>query len=239
MLNRTMIMDIFRRALCVGVFAFTAIHPTLCATLSLPSTPYVYTVLDQDLTATLQEFGNNLNIRVNISAEVKGRVRGRLPDQSPREFLDRLTNLYNLQWYYDGLVLYVSAANEAQSRMLVLAPIAFDQFKAALDALNISDERYVVRPAPGNGLVLVSGPPRFIALVDQTLNGLVAEAQARPRGSVVERPPRDSVLKLFRGSSTMVVRDGQPEAPYSSDLPQSSDVPHHDSVVRRPGHDQR
>ncbi|OAF03757.1 nodulation protein NolW [Bradyrhizobium centrolobii] len=223
----------FKRVLCAGVFVSTGLQAALGAPLSLPATPFSYTVLDQELSAALQEFGNNLNIRVNISAEVKGRIRGRLPDLAPREFLDRLTNLYNLQWYYDGLVLYVSAAHEAQSRLLVLTPIGFDEFKAALDALNISDERYVVRPAPGNGLVLASGPPRFIALVDQTLHGLVAEAQARPRAAIAEKPPPESVLMLFRGSSTMVTRDGRPEGSYSSD------VPRHDSIVQEPGPAQR
>ncbi|MET2832530.1 secretin N-terminal domain-containing protein [Mesorhizobium shangrilense] len=220
------ILHSLKRLLCVGFFLSTGIHTTLGVPLSLPSTPYRYTVLDQDLSAALQEFGNNLNIRINISAEVKGRIRGRMPDLPPREFLDRLTKLYDLQWYYDGLVLYVSAAKEAQTRMLVLTPIRFDAFKGALDELDISDDRYVVRPAPGNGLVLVSGPPRFIALVEQAFNGLVAEAQARPH--VAETPPRESVLILFRGSSTMVVRDGRPEASYSSDVLQ------HDGVGGKP-----
>ncbi|MGX9431717.1 MULTISPECIES: secretin N-terminal domain-containing protein [Bradyrhizobium] len=231
MLVRTTMLDILKRALCVGAFVSSGILPAFDASLSLPSTPYNYTVLDQELSAALQEFGNNLNIRVNVSAEVKGRIRGRMPDLPAREFLDRLTNLYNLQWYYDGLVLYVSAASEAQSRLLVLKPISFDAFKAALDTLNISDERYAVRAAPGNGIVLVSGPPRFIALVDQTLSGLVAEAQARPHAA--DKQPRESILKLFRGSSTMVIRDGRPEAPYSSD------APHQDSMVREPAPGQR
>ncbi len=227
MLICSTILHMLKRALGIGVFVFTGIHATLAASLALPSTPYSYTVLDQELSAALQEFGNNLNIKVNISAEVKGRVRGRMPDLSPREFLDRLTTLYNLQWYYDGLVLYVSAAKEAQSRLLVLTPISFDTFKAALDALTISDERYIVRPAPEDGLVLASGPPRFITLVEQTLNALVAQAQPR----AVETPPRDSVLMLFRGSSTMstlVMRNGRAEGPNSSDLPRQ------DSMARKP-----
>ncbi|UVO30368.1 nodulation protein NolW [Bradyrhizobium arachidis] len=217
MLMRSMILCVLNAVLCVGVVITTGIQVALGAPLSLPSTPYHYLVVDQELPAALQEFGNNLNIRVSISAEVKGRIRGRMPDLAPREFLDHLTSLYNLQWYYDGLVLYVSAAKEAQTRLLLLGPISFDAFTAAIDELNISDERYIMRPAPGNGLVLASGPPRFIALVDETLNGLVAQAQARPRA--VETPPRDSVLMLFRGSSMMIIRDGRPEGPYSFDSP--------------------
>lgn len=214
------------------LFVITTSSP-LGAPLSLPTTPYSYTVLDQELSAALQEFGSNLNIKVNVSAEVKGRIRGRMPDLPPREFLDHLTKLYNLQWYYDGLVLYVTAAKEAQSRLLVLAPISFDAFKSALDTLNISDDRFVVKPAPGNGLVLTSGPPRFIALAEQILSGLVAEAQARPRAVNIEKPPQETVLMLFRGSSTMVIRDGRPEGPFPAEAPRQ------EGIVRAPGLGQR
>ncbi|WOH80240.1 nodulation protein NolW [Bradyrhizobium sp. BEA-2-5] len=217
-----MIQCVLIGILCVGAFVSTGNRAAFGAPLSLSSTPYRYTVLDQDLPAALQEFGNNLNVRINISSEVKGRIRGHMPDLSPREFLDHLTQLYNLQWYYDGLVLYLSAAKEAQTRLLLLGPISFGAFTAALDALNISDERYTIRAAPGNGLVLASGPPRFIALVDETLKGLVTEAQARPRA--VETPTRDSVLTLFRGSSTTIIRDGKPEGPYSLDNPHQDGV---------------
>ncbi|WP_439373195.1 secretin N-terminal domain-containing protein [Bradyrhizobium sp. DASA03120] len=222
-----------KKILIVGVFISLTVVRALCAPLELPSTSYTYTVLDQDLAAALQEFGNNLNIRINVSTEVKGRIRGRMPDLAPREFLERLSSLYNLQWYYDGLMLYVSEAHEAQSRLLVLNPITFDTFKTALDALNISDDRYVVRAAPGEGLVFVSGPPRFIALIDETLKGLMAEAQARRSPMRVEKPPTESVLMLFRGSSSTVVRDGRPEGP------PSPDASHQNSVAQAPGPGQR
>ncbi len=199
-----------KNILYVGAFLLVGVARASGAELALPTSPYSYTVLDQDLAAALREFGNNLNIRVNVSLEVKGRIRGRMPDLAPREFLEHLTNLYNLQWYYDGLVLYVSDAHEAQSRVLVLTPITFDAFRSALDSLNISDERYVVNAAPGDGVVFASGPPRFVALVEQTLKGLIAEAQARQHPATVEKP-RESALMLFRGSSSMVVREGRPE----------------------------
>ncbi|MGY3238050.1 type II secretory pathway component GspD/PulD (secretin) [Bradyrhizobium sp. USDA 4472] len=217
-----------KKVLYAGVFISLGVVEALGAPLALPSTPYSYTVLDQDLAAALQEFGNNLNIRVNVSTGVKGRIRGRMPDLPPRDFLERLINLYNLQWYYDGLVLYVSDAHEAQSRLLVSSPINFDAFKAALDALNISDERYIVRAVPGDGLVFASGPPRFVALVEQTLKGLVAEAQARRNPSGSGKPPNDSVLMLFRGSSSVVVREGRP-----NDNP-SPEVSHQEGVVHTP-----
>ncbi|MCM5689887.1 nodulation protein NolW [Sinorhizobium meliloti] len=218
------------RLLCTLFFFSAGIHGTLGAALFLPKEPYRYTVLDQDLSAALQQFGNNLNIRINISAEVKGRIRGSMPDLPPREFLDRLANLFGLQWYYDGLVVYVSATKELQTRMLVFNLFPFESFKGALDKLDISDDRYVMRPAPGDGLVLVSGPPRFTALVEEAFNGLVAKAQAQPL--VPETPPRESVLILFRGSSTMFVRNGLPGAAPPSDVPQQDGT----SGKPEPGH---
>lgn len=192
--------------------ALNAGAPAQAAPLALPDAPYNYTVLDQDLAETLREFGSNLNVKVNVSSEVTGRIRGRIPELAPRDFLDHLARLYNLQWYYDGLVLYITAAKEAQSRLFVLTPITFATFKSTLDALNVSDERFVVKPAPGNGLVLASGPPRFVALTEQTLNGLVAEAQARPRETPpVEQPREEQVLLQFRGTQTTIIRHGRVE----------------------------
>ncbi|WP_439495803.1 nodulation protein NolW [Bosea sp. (in: a-proteobacteria)] len=211
-----------------GILFVSTSITSIAAPLPLPDTPYNYTVLDQELPNALQEFGSNLNLKVNVSSEVKGRIRGRMPELRPREFLDHLAKLYNLQWYFDGLVLYVTAAKEAQSRLLVLAPISFVAFRDTLDALNISDERFVVRPAPGNGLVLTSGPPRFITLAEQILSGLVAEAQARPRAIDVQRPPRDTVLMLFRGTSAAVIRNGRLEGQYSADAPRP------EGIVRAP-----
>ena len=56
----------------------------LAAQLALPETPYSYTVIDQDLTAALHEFGSNLNIKVNVSPEVRGRIQGVCPSCRPR-----------------------------------------------------------------------------------------------------------------------------------------------------------
>lgn len=184
----------------------------VAAPLPLPETPYTYTVVDQDLPAALQEFGTNLGIKVNVSPEVRGRIQGRLPDLQPRAFLDRLASMFNFEWYYDGQVLYVSAVREAQSRLLVLAPIGFEQFRTALNVLKVTDERFAVTPAPGRGLVLVSGPPRFVALTEQTLAGLIAEEQAKPRPGIQPLPPaRETVLTVFRGTQMSVWRNGRLE----------------------------
>lgn len=194
---------------------FLAPQGVRAAALSLPDATYTYMVIDQDLVAALQEFGSNLRIKVNVSPEVKGRIQGRIPEGSAMAFLERLAATYNLEWYYDGSVLFVTSARENRTQLLVLSPIGYDTLKRALDALQIGDARFPIRPAPGNGMVMVSGPPRYVALVEQTLAGLVAEEQARPKpvaaAPKAAAPAKTTVLTVFRGGQMTVIRDGRPE----------------------------
>jgi len=187
----------------------------VAAPLTLPDTLYRYTVIDQDLAAALQEFGANLGLKVSISPEVKGRIQGRIPDGTPRAFLDRLAAIYNLEWYYDGGVLFITSAKENRTQLLVLNPIGFDAFASALDALRINDSRFPLRTTPGKNVAMVSGPPRFVALVEQTLAGLAAEKPECPKPSIQTATPRipsrGSVLTIYRGSGTTFIRDGRPE----------------------------
>lgn len=55
-------------------------------------------------------------------------------------------------------------------------------------------------------------PPQFITLVVQTLEGLLAETQARQSTAGVDKWPHASALMLFGGSSSTVIRDGRPDA---------------------------
>ncbi|MGE7156011.1 nodulation protein NolW [Methylorubrum rhodesianum] len=205
-----------------------AVERPEAAALKMPTTPYRYTVIDQDLPAALQELGSNLAIKVNVSPEVKGRIQGRMPEGTAQDFLERVAANYNLEWYYDGSVLYITSARESRTQLLVLSPIPFDRLKAALDALEISDARFPIRPAPGKAVVMVSGPPRYVTLVEQTLAGLVAEEHARPKpgAEAAKAPPLPKVttLTVFRGGQMTVFRDGRPErliGPESEPAPRS------------------
>lgn len=208
-----------RLVLCAAVFGSVSFGGFSCAAapLKLPDTPYHYTVIDQDLTAALQEFGANLNVKVSVSQDVKGRVQGSIPEGTAQAFLDRIAAIYNLDWYYDGNVLYVTSAKENRTQLVVLSPVGYDAFEGALQALQISDSRFPLHTTANRGVVMISGPPRYVALAEQTLAGLLAEEQARPKltlpvpAATHPPPPRSPVLAVFRGSGATFIRDGRPE----------------------------
>jgi type II secretory pathway component GspD/PulD (secretin) len=167
--------------------------PAHAAEPNWPTQPLAYTVIDEDLRDVLADVGNKIGVAVNVSAAVHGRVRGHLPDAPPRQFLDNLATLYGLNWYYDGGTLYVTRASEQSSRLLQLGPVPLATLTDALDQLGVSDPRWPVRGATDGGLAIVSGPPRYVALVSETLSSLIDHAKPKPDEAA-------SQVRIFHGA---------------------------------------
>ncbi len=138
--------------------------------MQLPDGIYPYSVLDQDVTAVLREFGQNLGLRVKLSPKVSGTVKGKLPRLQALEFLNHVCQMFGLEWYYDGATLHISSVSEETTRFLplqkaVLLPVLIESLKK----LSFYDERYPIRTSAGNTSVIVTGPPVYAALIEQTL----------------------------------------------------------------------
>ncbi len=142
----------------------------LAAPLQLPEGIYPYSVLNQDVTAVLREFGQNLGLRVKLSTKVSGTVKGKLPRLQALEFLNHVCQMYGLEWYYDGAALHVSAVSEETTRFLPLhRALSLPALIESLKRLSFYDERYPIRADAGKASVIVTGPPVYTALVEQTL----------------------------------------------------------------------
>ena len=161
------------------------------AALPLPQSDQVValSVVDQDLADVLAELGSQAGFRVSVSAAVHGRVHGRLPPASPAVFLDRLAAMFGFEWYFDGETVYASALSESGSKLLPLGSVGVDRLSRVLDQLGIADPRWPIRTAAEAGLGLAAGPPRYLALIEQTLAALPQKA-APPAG-----------VRIFRGSA--------------------------------------
>ena len=163
---------------------------------SWPSQAYDYVVVDQDLRTVLQQFGSNTGLRIALSDAVQGHVHGRLPSAAPREFLDHLAQAFGLDWYYDGALISVSAASEAQTRLLPAQGIGLQKLRNGLAAAGLLDPRYQLRSGLGPNIVVVSGPPHYVAMVQQATAALATESTPKPE------PAAKETLVVFRGSST-------------------------------------
>ncbi|MBO1322586.1 type III secretion system outer membrane ring subunit SctC [Acanthopleuribacter pedis] len=137
---------------------------------------YSLQVREEALNTVLQNFCADQGIYTIISEQITGTVSGQFTQLDPADFLNRLTAAYNLIWYYDGTVLYIYHSSEMASEMLTMQFAKIDRYMMALDAVQILDQRFPIRALESEGLVYVTGPPRYVELAVQTAVGMDANA---------------------------------------------------------------
>lgn len=147
----------------------------------------------------LKEFAANMDLHLVMSDAVAGHVRGRLPVMTPRQFLDYLTQKYALDWFFDGSTVQVSAASEAVTKLIRLNIDSYQAWRDQLTTSGVIETKFPMRQGPAADLALVSGPPSYLALLQQWSDAMPRppqqSAQARPQATVV----------VFRGSAAATV----------------------------------
>jgi type III secretion protein C len=152
--------------------------------------PYRYRVIDQDVRNVLAEFGRNLSVPVILSPRVKGRIRGDIQAPDAGAFLTRVSTAAGLTWYLNGDAIVVDSAAELASRSFNVGPFdsgALDQLLATLRHGTGVGARLDERRATLD----VSGPPGYIAHVQQRLDSL--------RGNPGRAPSIG--VRVFRGGA--------------------------------------
>ncbi|TBU91614.1 type III secretion protein [Pseudomonas dryadis] len=164
--------------------------------------PYAYVVINQDLRGALEAFGRNLGLPMAISPRVKGRAQSNLRGDSAGEFLEALCGSSGLTWFFDGNMLHVNSEEEIEIRQFEPGGFQLEELQSSLDELGVSGKHLSLRSSfHGDGL-LISGPPPYMALVQQRIDRLQRPVAAEP---VVVR---ERGVRVFRGSAGIqVVKD--------------------------------
>ena len=133
---------------------------------------YTLVARDMDLRLALDTFATAEGISLIMSPNVMGNFSGDFKDVPSGEFLERLATMHNLTWYYDGAALYVYGSGEVQTYLLDLAYMKAGEVHTMLADLGVEDERFPIKKTSDDAIIMVSGPPRYVALVAE----LVAKA---------------------------------------------------------------
>jgi type III secretion protein C len=143
-------------------------------------------------------------IASTLSATVaSGRVNGRFKGSAEMVFKE-LADTYGLTWYYDGVTMHIYSIAEVETRLLQVDPIDVTRIDRSLKQMGLYDARFPLRVSSVEGTVLVSGPPRYVELVDQVV-GRVADSPSRPKAGVEVQVFR---LRYARASDTVVTIGG-------------------------------
>lgn len=122
-----------------------------------------------DIRQALEAFGSAQGISVVLSRSVAGAFSGTFTDVPAGEFLDRIATSHNLIWYYDGAALYVYGSGEVATILLDLKYMKAAEVRTLIRELGVEDFRYPIKTASNDELIMVSGPPRYVTLVAETI----------------------------------------------------------------------
>ncbi|GLQ59881.1 hypothetical protein [Gluconobacter japonicus] len=169
--TRSSVWALAKTTVHVGLTVIALSQPLRAAPLYLPETGQ-FTMLQGSVIQALDQFGADIDLHVSSDPSLTQPVRKGLTASTPRGFLNRICTDYHLDWYFDGQTLFVTPASETVSEDVALDGVPFPTLTESLKARQISDARFPVRRTPDGQHITVFGPPRFRALVNQTIAAL-------------------------------------------------------------------
>lgn len=166
------------------------------ARLQWPDEPFTVTAQGKPVGELLGELCAAYEFAPHISDLVnRDTISGTFNNWDPGEFFRTMVKSYGLIWYFDpnGRDLYIYKSSEQQTR--VISADGIDQFrlKKALINLEIWDSRFDLSSADQEGLFRVSGPARFVSLVQETTDKLAVHKKAVRQ----TRKKKEQIVKII------------------------------------------
>ena len=121
---------------------------------------------NQGLRSTLETFGRNIGLAVNLDAEITDDRFVNIEQQMSRQtYLDRLSNEFGLLWFYDGVTLHISSVGSVRTEIIPLQNNDGATVLDVLSQLGIYQDKFVHASDPKRRVFLVSGPTSYVDLV--------------------------------------------------------------------------
>ncbi|MCO5413472.1 type III secretion system outer membrane ring subunit SctC [Ralstonia mojiangensis] len=120
------------------------------------------------------------------------RISGEFDLRKPFALIERVTSSLGLIWYFDGQIIYVYDNSEVASAMLAVASDTVDSLVSSLKKSALYDNRFPIRHAVGTDFVYVSGPPKYVEVVQ------AAAALLHTQTAVTQRSERHIELVKIR-----------------------------------------
>lgn len=191
---------LFRRVAFAFSLLLLAVRPAWPAVAApWPEAPYTYFANNVRLPALLQEFAASFSLAVKLAPGLDESVNGRFSASSPGEFLTRLGAMYGFSWYVQSGLLHIDRIADHQMRALPL-PVGIGAVRQVLTELGVVEPRFGWSELPSQGLVMVSGPPDYLARVEGALRQM----------PTVNTAQQVSVFRLrYASAEDRVIQQGQ------------------------------
>ena len=159
---------IYWQSLIALPFLLLPLHNSLAAIpAEWKNTAYAYEAEHKPLREVLDDFAQTFGTQLQIEGLLDGNVHGKIRANTPQSLLDRLGMEHRFQWYLYNNTLYISALDQQESARLEVSSETVADLKQALTDIGLLDSRFGWGELPEDGVVLVSGPKRYIEQIKQ------------------------------------------------------------------------
>lgn len=131
------------------------------------NTAYAYEADHKPLREVLEDFAQTFGTQLQIEGLLEGDVNGKIRANTPQSLLDRLGVEHRFQWFLYNNTLFISTLDQQESARLEVSSETISDLKQALTDIGLLDSRFGWGELPEDGVVLVSGPKRYIRQIKQ------------------------------------------------------------------------
>lgn len=188
-------------ASATGLMLCAALTPA--AELHWKNRPFSIVADNKKVGDFIRELGASQGLTAVIDPKVTGVISGKFSG-SPQATLNTVCATYGLTWYYDGSFLYIDRADEAQTRVFPIPKGSASELGRIMQAMQITDRRFPMVISDTQNTVYVSGPRRYIELVQQALDTLSNPGRDADRAEIRSFP-----LKYMWASDFVINRAGK------------------------------
>ncbi|ALR36068.1 hypothetical protein LV28_19555 [Pandoraea pnomenusa] len=143
-----------------------------------PEASYSYYADNQRASRVLQDFASSFGLTLKMSTEIDTRANGRYNTATPTEFLNRFSSSLGLTWFTYAGTLYISRSSETITRSLSVQNANVSAIRTALGDLGLIDARFGWGELPDQGVIMISGPPAYVELIERTIATLPKNTSA-------------------------------------------------------------
>jgi len=169
---------------CVGA-ALISMSSHANAAVPWQEVSYSYYADNQRAARVLQDFAGSFGLTLDMNTDIGTRANGRYNATSPTEFLNRFTGSLGLTWFVYAGTLHVSRSADTITRSLSIQNANVSAIRTALGDLGLIDTRFGWGELPDQGVVMVSGPPAYVELIEKTIATLPRNTSASGQQMVV------------------------------------------------------
>ncbi len=134
---------------------------------------FTYYAERKPLKAVLREFAAAFSLSVELPVELNGSVNGRFATASPTEFIERLGSTYGFVWFTHAGTLFISRTQDMVVKSIASGATGpGNSLRQVLTNLKVLDPRFGWGDLPDQGVIVVSGPPAYVRLIESTIASL-------------------------------------------------------------------